>query len=148
VVAGAQVTRGKGGAQETAFVPATAPVEQRATAAGNSAGGTSLSLTAPQKPAKVRVTASAGSGGGTPASRTYSLKPGTTQSFAPPQPRGGKGTFAVTVERVSGGPVYASRTLQKKVEGAPGFTVQTLPDDRGTVPVPQSGQDLSVLTDD
>ncbi|MGW8374662.1 DUF5719 family protein [Streptomyces sp. ODS28] len=150
VVAAAQVTRGKGGKQETAFVPATAPVDKRATAADNPANGkgSTLALTAKDKPAKVRVTASAGSDGGTPSSRTYTVKPGTTQSFPSPAPEGGKGSSAVTVERLSGGPVYASRMLEKKVNGTTGFTLQTLPDDRGSVPVPQSGQDLSVLNDD
>ena len=148
VVAGAQVTRGKGSSQETAFIPSTAPVDKRATAAGNTAKGSALSLTAPQKAAKVRVTSSAGSEGGSPASKTYTVAAGTTQSFAPPAPQGGKGTFAVTVERLSGGPLYSSRMLEKKVEGVQGFTVQPLPDDRGMVPVPQSGQDLSVLTED
>lgn len=147
VVAGAQVTRGKGNSKETGFIPATAPVAKRATAAGNSARGGELALTAPEKSGKVRVTASQGSDGGSPASKTYTVKGGTTQSFPPPRPQGGKGSYAVTVERLSGGPVYASRMLQKKQDGVPAFTVQTLPDDQGTVPVPQSAQDLSVLNE-
>ena len=53
----------------------------------------------------------------------------------------------MTVERLSGGPVYASRMLELPKDGRlPAFTVQTLPDDRGRVAVPASGQDLSVLT--
>ena len=32
-------------------------------------------------------------------------------------------------------------------DGIPMFTVQTLPDDRGTVAVPEAEQDLSVLDD-
>ncbi|MGW7521242.1 DUF5719 family protein [Streptomyces sp. NPDC054796] len=147
VVAAVRVTRGKGADQETAFIPSTAPIDERATVADNSTKGSTLSLTAPGKGAKVRVTSSAGSEGGSPKSETYTVKGGTTSSFAPPQPEGAKGTYAVTVERISGGPVYGSRMLDEKQDGVPAFTVQTLPDDRGTVPVPQSGQDLSVLTD-
>ncbi|MEU3190000.1 DUF5719 family protein [Streptomyces sp. NPDC006992] len=148
VVAAARVLRGKGSKQETAFVPATAPVQKRATAAGNTASGTTLALTAPEGGAKVRVTASPGSGGGSPKSTTVTLKAHTTKAFTPPRPADGKGGYAVTVERLSGGPVYASRTLEHEQSGVTGFTVQTLPDDRSTVAVPESAQDLSVLNDD
>jgi hypothetical protein len=58
-----------------------------------------------------------------------------------------KASYAVTVERLSGGQLYASRMLERKKGKLPAFTVQTLPDDRGKVLVPHSGQDLSVLTD-
>ncbi|MFF9408655.1 DUF5719 family protein [Streptomyces anandii] len=145
VVAAVRVVRGKSGSQETAFIPATAPVETRATSTGNSAKGATLSLTAPSATAEVRVTASAGSGGGTAVSKTYTIRAGTTQDIAPPVPSGLKGTYALTVERLSGGPVYGSRTLTATKEGVPGFTVQNLPDDRGTVAVPQADQDLSIL---
>ena len=57
----------------------------------------------------------------------------------------GSGSYAVTVEPVSGGPVYASRTLQLPQNGLPMFTIQPMPDDGGTVAVPQAGQDLSIL---
>jgi hypothetical protein len=145
VVAAARVLRGKGGKQETAFVPATAPVDTRASAAGNGAKGTVLSLTAPGASAKVRVTASAGSEGGTAATKEFALKGGATENVVAPVPGGLKGTYALTVERLSGGAVYASRTLERTYEGVPAFTVQTLPDDRGTVAVPKADQDLSVL---
>ncbi|MEU7313950.1 DUF5719 family protein [Streptomyces sp. NPDC007083] len=148
VVAAARVLRGKGSKQETAFVPATVPVQKRATAAGNTARGTTLALAAPEGGAKVRVTASPGSGGGSPKSTTVTLKAHTTKAFTPPRPAEGKGGYAVTVERLSGGPVYASRTLEREQSGVSGFTVQTLPDDRSTVAVPESAQDLSVLNDD
>ncbi|SES21232.1 DUF5719 family protein [Streptomyces qinglanensis] len=148
VVAAARVLRGKGSKQETAFVPATAPVQKRATAAGNTASGTTLALAAPEGGAKVRVTASPGSGGGSSKSTTVTLKAHTTKAFTPPRPADGKGGYAVTVERLSGGPVYASRTLESEQSGVPGFTVQTLPDDRSTVAVPESAQDLAVLNDD
>ncbi|MDT9700700.1 DUF5719 family protein [Streptomyces sp. P17] len=145
VVAALRVVRGKGADQETAFIPATRPVGTRATSAENTAKGTTLSLTAPTATAKVKVTASAGSEGGSEATQTYTIKKGTTQDIDLPAPSGLKGTYAVTVETVSGGPVYGSRTLSSSQGDVPAFTVQTLPDDRGMVEVPQAEQDLSVL---
>ena len=53
--------------------------------------------------------------------------------------------FAVTVEPVSGGPVYASRMLSLPLNGVPMFTVQPMPDDRGMVEVPKAGPDLTIL---
>ncbi|MGW3065129.1 DUF5719 family protein [Streptomyces sp. NPDC001130] len=145
VVAAVQVVRGKGDKQEMAFIPATAPVGTRATSADNSAKGTSLALTAPTASATVKVTASAGSEGGTPATKTYTIKSGTTEDVPVPVPSGLQGTYALTVESVSGGPVYAARTLSATESGIPGFTIQTLPNDRGMVAVPKTTQDLSVL---
>ncbi|MFF4984554.1 DUF5719 family protein [Streptomyces sp. NPDC001046] len=147
VVAAVRVVRGKGDRQETAFIPATRPVGTRATSADNRAKGSTLSLTAPGRAATVKVTASAGSEGGTPVSKTYTIKAGTTQDIEPPLPGGLKGTYALTVEPVSGGPVHGARTLAAAQDGVPAFTVQTLPDDRGTVAVPEAEQDLSVLQD-
>ncbi|MEV5874565.1 DUF5719 family protein [Streptomyces sp. NPDC052101] len=145
VVAALQVVRGKGDNQETAFIPATAPVGTRATSADNSAQGTTLALTAATATATVKVTASAGSEGGTPTSKTFTVKSGTTENVAFPVPSALKGTYALTVETVSGGPVYASRTLSATESGVPGFTIQTLPNDRGMVAVPRATEDLSVL---
>ncbi|MEU9450790.1 DUF5719 family protein [Streptomyces sp. NPDC048277] len=145
VVAALRVTRGKPGKQETAYIPATAPIGTRATSADNSGKGTTLSLTAPTGTAQVKVTASAGSEGGTAVSKTFTIKSGTTQDVDAPVPSGLKGTYALTVEPVSGGPVYGARTLAATEEGVPGFTIQTLPDDRGTVAVPQTDQNVSVL---
>ncbi|MER6469093.1 DUF5719 family protein [Streptomyces collinus] len=145
VVAALRVVRGKGAKQETAFIPATAPVGTRATAADNSGRSTTLSLTAPTAAATVKVTASAGSEGGAPVTKTYTIKSGTTQDIAAPAPSSGKGTYALTVETVSGGPVYAARTLSATEAGVPGFTIQTLPSDRGLVAVPEADQDLAVL---
>ncbi|MEU6817325.1 DUF5719 family protein [Streptomyces sp. NPDC046860] len=142
VVAALRVVRGKGAKQETAYIPATAPVGRRATAADNTAEGSTLSLTAPTRTATVKVTASAGSEGGSPATKTYTIKSGTSQDISAPE--GGKGTYALTVETVSGGPVHAARTLTG-TEGVSGFTIQTLPNDRGLVAVPRAEQDLSVL---
>ncbi|POX45609.1 hypothetical protein C3489_33860 [Streptomyces sp. Ru71] len=145
VVAALRVVRGKGDKQETAFIPATAAVGTRATVADNSAKGTTLSLTAPTATAQVKVTASAGSEGGAAATRTYTVKAGTTQDVQIPVPSGLKGTYALTVEQVSGGPVYAARMLAAAEDGVPAFTVQTLPNDRGTVAVPRAVEDLAVL---
>jgi hypothetical protein len=145
VVAALRVLRGKGDKQESAFIPATAPVGTRASVAGNFGKDSTLALSAPGGAATVKVTASAGSEGGTAVTKQYTIKGGTTQDVDVPVPSGLKGSYALTVEPVSGGPVYAARTLQTNVEGVPAFTVQTLPDDRGTVAVPQADQDLSVL---
>ena len=145
VVAAVRVVRGKGDDQETAFIPAVRPVGTRATVADNSAKGSTLSLTAPTRTATVKVTASAGSGGGEAVSKTFTIKAGTTQNVEAPTPTGLKGTYALTVEHVSGGPVYGARTLAATEDGVPGFTIQTLPDDRGMVAVPEADEDLSVL---
>ncbi|MER7398111.1 DUF5719 family protein [Streptomyces sp. NPDC000151] len=150
VAAALRVTRGKGANQEMAFIPATKPVGDRATAADNRAKGGTLSLVAPRKgeDARVKVTASAGSGGGSPVTKTYTVKGGSTLAVEPPRPNGLKGTYALTVEpEKGGGPVYAARTLALPHGGVQGFTVQTLPDDRGTVEVPTAGWNMSVLND-
>ncbi|MFG2197048.1 DUF5719 family protein [Streptomyces sp. NPDC048639] len=146
-VAALRVTRGKGDKRETAFIPATTAIEKRATAADNRAKGSVLSLVAPGGTATVKVTSSAGSRGGTTASKTYTVKGGSTLSVAPPVPPGVKGSYAVTVVRESGGAVHASRMLELPKGGVPMFTVQTLPDDRGTVAVPHTSEDLSLLND-
>ncbi|MFJ9927469.1 DUF5719 family protein [Streptomyces misionensis] len=145
VVAALQVLRGKGANQEMAFIPATAPVGTRATSADNSAKGTTLALTAPTGTARVKVTASAGSDGGTAVSKTYTIGSGTTQDIEAPVPSGQGGTYALTVEPLTGAPVYAARTLTATESGIPGFTVQTLPNDRGLVAVPKTDEDLSIL---
>lgn len=150
VVAALQVTRGKGTKKETAFIPATAPIGSRATAAGNTAKNAKLTLSAPEANATVKVTASAGDKGGTAATKTYSLRKGTSQTVEAPAPSGLKGAYALTVEPASGstGPVYAARELDAKEKGAPGvplFTIQTLADDRGTVRVPRTEENLRVL---
>ncbi|WP_269855813.1 DUF5719 family protein [Streptomyces sp. RPT161] len=143
-VAAVRVTRGKGASQEMAFVPGAGAVGQRASVAENHAKGTTLSLAAPSADATVKITSSATTDGGSPVSKTVTLKAGTTTAMSPPDP-GGKGTFAVTVEPVSGGPVYASRMLAADNNGVPDFTIQPMPDDGGTVAVPSAGEDLQVL---
>ncbi|MFD4989256.1 DUF5719 family protein [Streptomyces sp. NPDC058374] len=150
VVAAVRVIRGKGADQESAFIPAARPVGDRATVTGNGAKGTHLALTASGKAAKVRVTASAGTGGGTAATKTYSVPAGRTQAVDIPAPDSLKGTYALTVETVSGGPVHASRTLTLSgaaADGVPMFTVQNLADDRGTVTVPAARPQMRVLLD-
>jgi hypothetical protein len=145
VVAAVRVTRGKGAKQEMAFLPATAPIDARATVADNRAKGSTLSLTATGQDASVKITSSAGSSGGTAATRTVTVKAGVTVALVPPRPSGGAGVYAVTVEPLSGGRVYASRTLALPLNGVPMFTIQPMPDDRGTVAVPQAGPDLRIL---
>lgn len=150
VVAAVRVIRGKGAGQESAFIPAARPAGDRATAPGNSAKGTHLALTAPGKAAKVRVTASAGTGGGQAATKTYSVGAGRTLAAGIPVPDGLKGTYALTVETVAGGPVHASRTLTLSGADADGvsmFTVQNLTDDRGMVTVPAARPEMNVLLD-
>jgi hypothetical protein len=147
LVAALRVVRGKGAKQEIAFIPASAPVGDRASVADNRAKGTTLTLTAPAAAARVKVTASAGTGGGTPATTTHELKAGATLALTAPAPEGIKGSYALTVETVSGGPVHAARTLALPEDGVEMFTVQTFSYDRGTVAVPRAKQDLSVLDD-
>ncbi len=144
-VAALRVTRSKDHSQESAFIPATDPVGPRASAVDNhSAKGSVLSLVATGRPATVRVTTSATTHGGSPVSKTVRLKPDTAVAMPPPTP-GGSGTFAITVQVLSGGPVYASRELKESFSGLPAFTIQTMPDDGGYVDVPQADQDLSIL---
>lgn len=147
VVAALRVVRGKGDKKEVAFIPAAAPVGERATVADNRAKGSLLSLTALGKDAKVRVTASAGTEAGAQVVKEYSVGAGRTTVITPPVPAGLKGSYAITVETLSGGPVHASRSLEIAEDGIPMFTVQALTDDRGTVTVPEAEQDLSVLDD-
>jgi Family of unknown function (DUF5719) len=144
VVAALEVTRGKGAARETAFVPATAATGPQATVSGNTASGTTLYLTAPGRAATVRVISSAATGGGQPASTTVQVKPGTTLALTPPKPSG-KGTYALSVRPVSGGPVYAARMLATTSQGVPMFTIQPMPDDHAKVTVPTSEENVSIL---
>ncbi|MFD3541915.1 DUF5719 family protein [Streptomyces sp. NPDC058662] len=148
VVAAVRVVRGSGAKQELGFVPAAGPVGPRAAVAGNRTeeNATVLSLTAPGgQDAKVRVTASPGTEGGEAATQEVTVKAGTTQAV-PAAPAGGKGTYALTVETLSGGPVHAARVLTLPHDGITMFTVQALTDDHSTVSVPRAAQDLSVLT--
>ncbi|BAU83672.1 hypothetical protein SLA_2754 [Streptomyces laurentii] len=148
VVAAVKVVRGKSGEkQEVAFIPGTGAIEGRATVADNRDKGTTLAVSAPAEGAQVRITASAGAEGGTPVTKNVTVKAGTTVSMDAPVPDGVKGPYALTVERLSGGPVYAARTLELPQDGVPMFTVQTFTDDRSSVRVPRARQDLTVLDD-
>ena len=55
------------------------------------------------------------------------------------------GTFAVTIEPVSGGPVYGARMIRRKSGSSLGFTIQDLTDDHSTVQIPRVVQDGSVV---
>jgi hypothetical protein len=143
LVAALTVTRGKGPDREIAFIPATAPITRQATAAGNGTSGSTLYLSAPRTAATVQVTSSVGTKGGTAVTKSVTVKAGSTLALTPPT--GAKGTFAVTVRRTGGGPLYAARMLAAKHYGVPMFTVQTLPDDHATVTVPSAGGSLAIL---
>ncbi|MFG1809231.1 DUF5719 family protein [Streptomyces sp. NPDC049040] len=145
VVAGLRITRGKGAKQEMAFLPATPAIDTRATVADNRDKASTLALMAVGKETRVKVTSSPGPSGGSPVSRTVIVKAGSTLSLQPQSPAPGKGGYAVTVERLSGGTLYASRTLALPLGGIPMFTIQPLPDDRGMVEVPQAASDLAIL---
>ncbi|MFF0416352.1 DUF5719 family protein [Kitasatospora sp. NPDC004745] len=146
VVAGLRVDRAGGnGKSDAAWLTGSAPVGARATVADNRAGASTLFLTSTGDAATVRVTASAGSGGGTPATKEVQLPAGGTVALPAPEPAGLNGTFALTVETVSGGPVTAARMLSLPAKDVPMFTVQALRDDRSTVKVPQAAQDPGVV---
>ncbi|MGP3967093.1 DUF5719 family protein [Streptomyces sp. 6N223] len=136
--------------QEMAFIQATDPIEWRGTASGNTAEGVQLSLAAlGGEAARVEVTVSAGSDGGRTTTQSYTVKPRTTLTVTPELPEDTEGRYALTVERLGGGPLYAARTLSEgggeEDDSARMVTIQTIPDDRSTVTVPDTGQDLSIL---
>lgn len=145
VVVGLRVTRGKGDKQELAFLPATAAIDTRSSVADNRDKASTLALTATGKDTSVKITSSPGTSGGTPVSKTVVVKAGSTLSVQPQPPSQGRGSYAVTVERLSGGELYASRMLALPLNGLPMFTIQPMPDDRGMVEVPQAGADLTIL---
>ncbi|MBV2154244.1 hypothetical protein RZ50_015525 [Kitasatospora sp. SUK 42] len=146
IVAGLRVDRtGNGGKSDAAWLTGSNPVGARATVADNRAGASTLYLTSTGDAATVRVTASAGSGGGTPATKEVQLPAGGTVALPAPEPAGLNGTFALTVETVSGGPVVAARMLSIPAKDVPMFTIQALRDDHSTVKVPQAAQDPGVV---
>ncbi|WP_165987234.1 DUF5719 family protein [Streptomyces sp. YIM 98790] len=148
VVASLRVTRGDGSKQEMAFVTGTEPVEERASVSGNLLKGTELSLAAPGETVEARVTWSAGSGGGSAVTEEITVPAGTTVAVTPELPEESEGRYAATVERISGGELFASRTLTMERDKIPMFTVQTLPDDRSRVTVPGTGEDIGILLPD
>ncbi|MFJ9697669.1 DUF5719 family protein [Kitasatospora sp. NPDC101183] len=146
IVAGLRVDRtGASGKSDAAWLTGTAPVGARATVADNRPGASTLFLTSTGDAATVKVTASAGSGGGTPATKDVQVPAGGTVAIPAPEPAGGNGAFALTVETTSGGPVVAARMLAIPAKDVPMFTVQALRDDRSTVKVPQAAQDPGVV---
>jgi hypothetical protein len=144
-VAALRFTLSKNHSTDIAYIPTTDPVGPRASAADNhSTKGSSILLAATTSSAVVKVTTSASTKGGSPVSTTVTIPANSTKLVTPHAP-GRSGPFAITVEPISGGPVYAARELTQDINGVPGVTVQTLPDDGGYVDVPDAGQDLSVL---
>lgn len=145
VLAALRVTRGTGDTQELAFIPGTAPVERQATASGNDPDRAELTLTAPGEDVRVSVTTSPGAKDGATVTESVTVAAGTTLTVVPELPEDTDGRYAITVRRESGGELYAARTLTLERDDIPMFTVQTLPDDRSTVSVPETSQDLRVL---
>ncbi|GAA1955741.1 DUF5719 family protein [Kitasatospora viridis] len=146
VIATIRVDRGGGGKTDSAWITGAAPVGKRATVADSRGGGTStLLLTATGDAATVQVTASASTGGGTPTTKTVPIPAGSTVGLASPEPGGGNGSFAVTLETTSGSGVVAARVLAVNTNNVPMFTVQELQDDHSYVQVPQTAQDPGVL---
>ena len=147
VVAGLRVDRvGANGKSDAAWLSGAVPVGKRASVADNRGGGaTTLYLTSSGEVATVRVSASAGSGGGTPATKEVEIPAGGTVGLPAPEPEGLNGTFAITVETLSGGPVMAARMLTVTAKDVAMFTVQSLADDHSTVRVPHADQDPGLL---
>ncbi|MED7952392.1 DUF5719 family protein [Streptomyces sp. BE303] len=147
VVAGLRIDRAAAnGKSDAAWLSGTVPVGARATVADNRGGGAStLFLTSTGEAATVRVTASAGTGGGTPATKDVELPAGGTVALPAPEPTGLNGSYALTVETVSGGPVAAARMLAITTKDVPMFTIQALRDDRSSVQVPKAAQDPGVV---
>ena len=146
VIASLHVVAGEDDGRESAFIPATAPVEDRATVSGNTTSGTRLALLALDETVEVDVVYSAGADGGEPVEETYTVDPGTTVALTP-ELADTRGNFAITLSPSGGGTLYAARTLLLDQDGATTFTTQTLPDDRSTVSVPETEPDLSPLID-
>ncbi|MEV7025811.1 DUF5719 family protein [Kitasatospora sp. NPDC093558] len=146
VVAGVRIDRaGSNGKSDAAWLTGAAPVGARATVADNRAGASTLFLTSTGDAATVHVTASAGTNGGTPVTKDVQVPAGATVALPAPEPGGLNGSFALTVETASGGPVVAARMLAIPTKDVPMFTVQALRDDHSTVKVPQASQDPGVV---
>ncbi|MBC3842578.1 hypothetical protein GXW82_27495 [Streptacidiphilus sp. 4-A2] len=143
IVAGIQVVRGSGSSTDTGYLAGGSPIGQQATAAGNSSGDSTLLLSSAGTAATVKVT-SIGGNGSSPVVQSVSIQAGATVTLTPKAPSGG-GTFAVTIEPVSGGPVYAARMISRKSGSGLGFTIQQLSDDHSIVDIPHVVQDGSVL---
>ncbi|MGW2255384.1 DUF5719 family protein [Kitasatospora sp. NPDC001660] len=146
VVAAVRVDRaGSNGKTDAAWLTGSAPVGARATVADDRAGASTLFLTSTGDAATVHVTASAGTSGGTPVTKDVQVPAGATVAVPAPEPGGLNGSFALTVETASGGPVVAARMLALPAKDVPMFTIQALRDDHSTVKVPQASQDPGVV---
>ncbi|MFD9124217.1 DUF5719 family protein [Kitasatospora sp. NPDC059571] len=147
IVATVRVDRSNNGKSEAAWIAAAGPVGKRASIADNRGGGaTSVLLTSTgTADAKVRLTASAGSGGGTPATKEVDVPAGATVAVQGLEPAGLNGTYGITVETLSGGPVVAARMLAVNQKELPAFTIQALQDDHSTVVVPFAQNDPGLL---
>ncbi|BFV58997.1 DUF5719 family protein [Kitasatospora sp. CMC57] len=147
IVATLRVDRSQNGKSDAAWITGATPINKRGSLADNRGGGaTTVFLTATgEAAAKVRVTSSAGSSAGTPTSKDVDIPAGATVALPAPDPAGLNGTFGLTVESVSGGPVAAARMLLLPLKDVPMFTIQSIPDDHSTVSVPHAAPDPAVL---
>lgn len=134
------------GKSDAAWISGATPVGKRASVADNRGGGaTTLYLTSTGEAATVKITASAGSGGGTPAEQEIAIPAGATVSLPSPEPAGLNGSFGLTLQTLTGGPVAAARMLAIPAKDVPMFTVQPFHDDRSTVTVPNAAANPAVL---
>ncbi|WP_431678887.1 DUF5719 family protein [Kitasatospora sp. KL5] len=146
VIAAVRVDRANNGKTEAAWISAAGPVGKRASLAENRPGATTVLLTATGSgAAKVRLTASAGTGGGTPATKEVDVPAGTTVAVQGLEPADVKGTYGITAETLSGGPVVAARILAITQKDVPMFTVQAFRDDHSTVTVPYAQNDPGLV---
>ncbi|WP_051967082.1 DUF5719 family protein [Kitasatospora mediocidica] len=146
VVAALRVDRAANNKSDSAWLTGSSPIGKRATVADVRGGGAAtLYLTAADAAATVRVTASASTGGGTPTTKDVQVPAGSTVALQSPEPAGGNGAFAISMETLSGGPVMAARMLAVNTNNVPMFTIQALADDHSSVVVPQAAQDPGVL---
>jgi hypothetical protein len=146
VIATLRVDRSQNGKFDAAWITGAAPVGKRGSLADNRGGGaTTVFLTSIGEAAKVKVTSSAGSAAGTPTTKEVDVPAGATVALPAPDPAGLNGSFGLTVETVSGGPVTAARMLAIPAKDVPMFTIQSIRDDRSTVSVPHADQDPAIL---
>ncbi|MCU7824497.1 DUF5719 family protein [Kitasatospora sp. DSM 101779] len=147
VIATVRVDRSNNGKADAAWISAAGPVGKRASLADNRGGGaTTVYLTATGSgTAKVRLTASAGTGGGTPATKEVDVPAGSTVVVQNLEPAGLNGSYGITAETVSGGPVVAARMLALPQKDIPMFTVQGFRDDHSTVTVPYAQNDPGLV---
>ena len=140
VVAALRVLRGKGADQESAFIPATAPVGDARVRSRQQRQGRHPLPDRPRAPPRSRSPRRAGSGGGTAVQDVHGQgrhHPGRRA----PRPQRPEGHYALTVEPLTATPRLRLPDADVHPGRRSGFTVQTLPDDRGMVSVPQADED-------